>query len=180
MKKSNCKCKDFGYCHKYRCQTGLHEWLACQKRSASRIESIASNPLANRFQEPKDKGAAKVVVSETNVAVELDALQFIKKGIFFQTIVTSKLETHRDDVERYLKEAGVSYSRLIMYPLQRWFSSRSDCTEDELFLQNHEVADFFSELEDKVFIVASCGIAYLLNKKTNKRTTCLPKGIIYE
>lgn len=180
MKKSNCKCRDFGYCHKYEQRVGLHEWLSCQRRSASKIASIASNPLANRFQEPKDGGVEKVIVSETNVAVELDALQFIKKSAFFQTIVTSKLETHRNDTEKYLKEIDVEYGKLIMYPFQRWFSNRSDCTEGELFLQSHEVADFFSELEDKVFIVASCGIAYLLNKKTGKRTICLPKGIIYE
>ncbi len=179
MKKSHCQCRDFGYCFKYKQHVGESLWLACHNRSAAKIEETATNPRANRHSPPKKEEVKKVKITDKDFAIELEAIKFVEIKEY-NTIITRKLETHREDVEKYLSEINVRYKNLIMYPTERWFFNSSNCTEEELYLQTHEIANFFAELEYKVFIVASCGMANLINKKTGKKTICLPKGTVYE
>ena len=179
MKKSHCQCRDFGYCFKRKQHVGESMWLSCQNSSAAKIEAQATNPRANRRSPPKEKEVIEVKITDKDFAIELEAIKFVEIKEY-NTVITRKLETHREDVEKYLSEINVRYKNLIMYPTERWFFNSSDCTEEELYLQTHEIANFFAELEDKVFIVASCGMANLINKKTGKKTICLPKGTVYE
>lgn len=140
---------------------------------------MATNPRANRHADPKEEEVEKVKITEKDLAIELEAIKFVEVRNY-KTIITSKLETHRKGVEKYLREINVQYENLIMYPTERWFSNSPNCTEEELYFQSYEIADFFSQLEYTILIVASCGIANLINQKTGKKTICLPKGIVYE
>ena len=179
MKKSNCQCRDFGYCLKYRQYVGESMWLSCQDRTVDSIEKKSTNKRASSHSPPKEEEVKKVKVIDKDFAIELEAIKFVEIKEY-NTIITRKLETHRKDVEKYLSRIGILYKNLIMYPTERWFFNSSDCTEEELYLQNYEIANFFAELEYKVLIVASCGMANLINKKTGKKIICLPKGIVYE
>lgn len=179
MKKSYCQCRDFGYCFKYRQSVGENGWIACQRTSEAKIEQRATNPRANRFPPPAEEEVKKVKITDKDFAIELEAIKFLEIKNY-NTIITRKLETHRNDVEKYLRSINVQCENLIMYTTERWFCNSSDCTEEELYLQSHEIANFFAGLEYNIFIVASCGIASLINKKTGKKTICLPRGTVYE
>lgn len=133
----------------------------------------------SEFEERQAVQPDVMQIDYDDFAVELEGIEFVDAD-FYPTIFTRKISTHIDSIKAMLASSGIKYGRLVTYPVERWFSNFPSCNEEELYYQNLEISNFFSQLSDKVIIVRSCGIAYLINKETGKRTICLSKGTIYE